>query len=103
MGTSLALGWIAALVYWPAAKLSYALEKFGVTVDRIPLSTYRRHSFYTMRTDALDRFGTTLESRFTRAEIESMMLDAGLQNVRFSDEEPYWCAAGFKREKINNV
>lgn len=86
----------AVFVYWPAAKLSSMLEKTGVNVDGIPLSTYRRHSFYTMRTDALDRFGTTLERRFTRVEIEAMMNAAGLENVRFSDDEPYWCAAGIK-------
>lgn len=94
---------VAVFIYFPAAKLSAVLEKMGANVDSIPLSTYRRHSFYTMRTDALDRFGTTLERRFTRAEIESMMLAAGLEHVRFSDDEPYWCAVGFKTEKLNNV
>jgi len=50
-----------------------------------------------MRTDALDRFGTRLEQRFTRAEITRMMRDAGLENIRFSDGFPYWCAVGFKK------
>jgi ubiquinone/menaquinone biosynthesis C-methylase UbiE len=89
---------IAAGVYFPASKLSGLLEKIGANVDSIPLSTYRRHSFYTMRTDALDRFGTTLEKRFTRNEITEMMLNAGLENIRFSEEEPYWCSVGFKAE-----
>lgn len=47
-----------------------------------------------MRTDSLDRFGTRLEHRFTRAEIEKMMLESGLENIRFSDQVPYWVACG---------
>jgi hypothetical protein len=49
-----------------------------------------------MRTDALDRFGTRLEQRFTRAEIEVMMRRAGLTDIRFSETEPYWVACGRK-------
>ena len=66
----------------------------GLDVAGIPLSAYRHGSFYTMRTDALDRFGTQLEQRFTRAQIEAMMLSAGLENIRFSDKEPFWVACG---------
>ncbi len=87
---------IAAAVYFPLAKLSYLVEKLGFDVDVLPLSTYRRHSFYTMRTDALDRFGTRLEQRFTRTQIAEMMADAGLTEVRFSDTNPYWCVIGFR-------
>jgi hypothetical protein len=54
-------------------------------------------SFYTMRTDSLDRFGTRLEHRFSRAEIEKMMHDAGLGQVRFSETMPYWVAVGRRR------
>ena len=47
-----------------------------------------------MRTDALDRFGTRLEHRFSKAEVESMMTAAGLGDVRFSDRVPFWVACG---------
>ena len=87
---------IALGVYFPAAKMCVALETMGVNVDAIPLSTYRRHSFYTMRTDALDRFGTTLEKRFTRKEISAIMQAAGLECIRFSEGEPYWCTVGYR-------
>ena len=87
---------IAATVYFPAAKTSALLEKAGMNVSGIPLSTYRRHSFYTMRTDSLDRFGTALEQRFTRNEIIEMMKSAGLKNIQLSDDEPYWCAVGYR-------
>lgn len=70
------------------------LEKRGLGVHGIPLSYYRKHTFYTLRTDARDRFGTPLEQRFTRAEIEQMMRAAGLDEIRFSKGAPYWCAVG---------
>jgi hypothetical protein len=50
-----------------------------------------------MRTDARDRFGTPLEQRFTRIQIEQMMLDAGFEKIKFSDKEPFWCAIGYKK------
>jgi SAM-dependent methyltransferase len=88
---------IAASVYWPLARSARLLESFGVPVDNLPLSAYRDTSFYGMRTDALDRFGTRLEQRFTRGEIEKMMTAAGLEHVRFNDDVPFWCAVGYKR------
>ena len=87
---------IAALIYLPLARLALLLEKMGIEVKNMPLSEYRKKSFYTMRTDALDRFGTRLEQRFSRVQIKKMMEDAGLENIRFSDNPPYWCAVGYK-------
>jgi ubiquinone/menaquinone biosynthesis C-methylase UbiE len=85
---------IAGGVYWPLAHLAEAAEKSGRNVSGWPLSAYRSLSFYTMRTDALDRFGTRLEQRFTRSQIEEMMTAAGLTDIRFSENEPYWVACG---------
>jgi SAM-dependent methyltransferase len=87
---------IASIVYWPLARLSILFEKLGADVESFPLSYYRRHSFYTMRTDSRDRFGTPLEHRFTRLQIETMMCNAGLSNIKFSSGPPYWCAVGTK-------
>lgn len=91
---------IAVVVYWPFARVSRLLERAGLPesmVSLIPLSTYRSLSFYTIRTDALDRFGTRLEQRFTKKEIFKMMSNAGLENITFSDSEPYWVAVGYKK------
>ena len=85
---------MAGLVYMPLAKSAYLLEKLGLNVSNIPLSAYRNCSFYTMRTDALDRFGTRLEQRFTKAQIQNMMEVAGLEGIIFSNSVPYWCAVG---------
>lgn len=85
---------VACALYWPTARVCALLEKRGVAVAAVPLSFYRDKSLYTMRTDALDRFGTKLERRFTRAEIQRMLEDAGLDDIRFREGEPYWCAVG---------
>jgi SAM-dependent methyltransferase len=86
---------IAFAVYLPLARVSWLFEKFGISVENWPLSAYRDRSFYTMRTDALDRFGTRLEQRFTKKEIQEMMTTSGLVDLRFNDEGPgYWTAVG---------
>jgi SAM-dependent methyltransferase len=90
-------GLIARFVYWPLARLSLIIERLGVSVESIPLSMYRHASFYSMQTDALDRFGTRLEKRFTAQSIRSMLESAGLCDIQFSDAPPYWCAMGFRR------
>jgi SAM-dependent methyltransferase len=87
---------IAATVYYPLARAALLLERAGKNVNSIPLSPYREWSFYSMRTDALDRFGTRLEHRFSRADIRAMMERCGLSNIQFSDEVPYWVAIGRK-------
>ncbi|HET7710062.1 MAG TPA: class I SAM-dependent methyltransferase [Sphingomicrobium sp.] len=87
---------IAATVYWPLARIAWGAERLGFHVGALPLSAYRALSFYSMRTDALDRFGTRLEQRFSRDEIDGMMKAAGLTRVVFSDNEPFWVARGHK-------
>ena len=87
---------IAFLIYWPLASISLYLEKLGVEVKNIPLSFYRKCSFYTMRTDALDRFGTRLEKRFTKAEVIQMMHNAGLSRIIVSNSSPFYKAIGYK-------
>jgi len=88
---------LAMLVYYPLARFALMAERMGLAVSSIPLSYYRSHSFYTMRTDSRDRFGTPLERRFTRKEITLMLDAAGLVDVQFSEHAPYWCAVGIKR------
>ena len=87
---------VAAGVYWPLARTAGLVERAGGDAAQIPLSPYRWKSFYTMRTDALDRLGTRLEQRFSRAEIEQMMAKAGLTGIRFSERDPFWVAIGRK-------
>jgi SAM-dependent methyltransferase len=88
---------IALFVYLPLSILSRLMENLGLSVTSIPLSYYRKHSFYTMRTDSRDRFGTPLERRFSRLQIAAMMKNAGLVNMKFVEAAPYWCVVGFKK------
>lgn len=87
---------IALTVYWPLARLARLGARRGRDVSAWPLSFYRAASLYTMRTDALDRFGTRLEQRFTRPEIDQMMRAAGLTDIAFREGEPFWCVVGTK-------
>ena len=52
-----------------------------------------------MRTDSLDRFGTKLEKRFSKKDIENLMKKSNLENITFLNSEPYWVALGYKIEK----
>ena len=88
---------VALSVYFPLARLARLMELAGFNVDSIPLSYYRKRSFYVMRIDSLDRFGTRLEKRFTKNQISKMMEDAGLENILFADSRPYWHVVGYKK------
>ncbi len=83
---------IAALVYWPLARLSKFVEKIGLSSGNIPLHHYKDMNFYVMRNDAYDRFGTSLEQRFTKKEISEMVDKAGfdVDSLKFSEAEPFW-------------
>ena len=87
---------MAVFVYLPLARTALLLERLHVLPSAWPLAYYRDKPFYVLRTDALDRFGTRLEQRFTRDEIRLMLADAGFVDIRFSDQAPYWCAIGTK-------
>jgi ubiquinone/menaquinone biosynthesis C-methylase UbiE len=88
---------IAVVVYWPLARFAALVERAGFSPAAIPLESYRDRQFYVMRTDAYDRFCTRLEQRFTRQQIEQMLTGAGFDEIRFSDQVPYWCVVGKKR------
>jgi ubiquinone/menaquinone biosynthesis C-methylase UbiE len=88
---------IAAVIYWPIARFCRALSKLGLSTRLIPLEAYKDRSFYTMRTDAYDRFCTSLEQRFSRKQIREMLEQAGFDRIVFSEEVPFWCAVGRKR------
>jgi ubiquinone/menaquinone biosynthesis C-methylase UbiE len=83
---------IALFIYWPLARAARYLP----VPDSWPLKFYSDRSFYFMRTDALDRFGTKLEKRFTKQQIVVMLSAARLEDIRFSDREPYWVCAASK-------
>jgi SAM-dependent methyltransferase/uncharacterized protein YbaR (Trm112 family) len=89
--------WMARLigifVYWPLARLSSLLERFGAgsLARQVPLSFYREHSLRLMIADAFDRFATPIEKRYSRRQIRDWLARYGFE-VSFSDNEPYWVA-----------
>lgn len=88
---------IAFFIYFPLARFAWLLEKLDINVEHFPLSQYRAMSLYTMRTDALDRFSTRLEKRFTRKQLIDLFEKAGLERVEISNDMPYWCVVGYKK------
>ena len=86
----------AVTFYMPWVLAGRLLKGVGMKrlAAKLPLSIYQTKSFYVIRNDSLDRFGTKLEQRFTRKQIEEMMNKAGIGNVRFSEEMPYWHCLG---------
>lgn len=91
--TNAAADAVALLIYVPLSRLARAFPG-----RHIPLEAYAGKSFYTMRTDALDRFGTRLEQRLTRSELVQMMNRSGLERV-VTDGPPYWLAVGYKSQE----
>ena len=87
---------IAYLIYYPLARFAFISEKLGIDVSNLPLSDYRKKSFYFMKTDALDRFGTRLEKRFSKDEIKRMLQEAGFRDIRFSKNMPFWVSISRK-------
>ena len=87
---SLICNLIATIVYLPLSYLYKFLKLIKINVRSLPLSFYADKSFYIMRTDALDRFGTKVENRFLKTEIEKLLLENGFKDIVFSPKEPFW-------------
>ena len=69
---------------------------FKSLAKKIPLSDYTNKSFFIIRNDTLDRFGTKLEQRFSKAQVEELMCNSGLENIVISPASPYYHAVGRK-------
>jgi hypothetical protein len=83
---------IAVGIYLPLARTSKLLGNRGKNVSNLPLHHYANMPFVMLQNDALDRFGTRLEQRFSKKEITEMLGSAGfdLSTLKFSDVEPFW-------------
>lgn len=91
---------IAALIYLPLARFSKLLKKLGRGTSNLPLHHYADMPFVMLANDALDRFGTSLEQRFSKTEITEMLraADFNLSTLTFSESEPFWTFAIRKKE-----
>lgn len=87
---------IAIAIYMPLVLVARLFVLIGMdkVAKKVPLYFYHDQSFYIIRNDALDRFGTALEQRFSKQEVITMMKNAGLDEIIVSDNAPYWHAVG---------
>lgn len=81
---------IAFFVYLPLSQISRLFKVNDRLFRNFPLSYYHNKSYMIMRNDALDRFGTRLEQRFTKNEIQRLLEEQSYKNIRFSKNAPYW-------------
>jgi len=84
---------IAGVAYLPLARMAKFFGDRGKNVANFPLHHYANMPFVMLQNDALDRFGTRLEQRFSKEEIVEMVHGAGfdLSTLKFSEIEPFWC------------
>lgn len=81
------------LILWVRFLVLIGLRKIAI---KMPLSAYNNKSFFVIRNDALDKFGTSLEQRFSRKQVEEMMENCGLDNIVISPLSPFYHAIGKK-------
>lgn len=81
------------LILWVRFLVLIGLRKIAI---KMPLSAYNNKSFFVIRNDALDKFGTRLEQRFSRDEVFKMMKNCGLSNIVMSPLSPFYHAVGKK-------
>jgi SAM-dependent methyltransferase len=87
---------LAVTIYLPFVLWVKFLFFLGFTklAKEMPLSAYHNKSFFIIRNDSLDRFGTRLEQRFSAKQVIEMMKNAGLTNIIISPGVPYYHAVG---------
>jgi len=90
---------LAVLLYMPFVLLCRFLKIIGLQkiANKIPLSDYANKTFFIIRNDSLDRFGTKLEHRFSKKQVIEMMEQSGLENIVVSPGSPYYHAVGRKK------
>ena len=89
---------LAIVIYMPLVLWVRFLVLIGLrsVAVKMPLSAYNNKSFFVIRNDALDKFGTSLEQRFSKKQVEDMMRNCGLDNIVISPLTPFYHAIGKK-------
>ncbi len=90
---------LAIVIYMPLVLWVRFLVLIGLRniARKMPLSAYNNKSFFVIRNDALDKFGTKLEQRFSKEQVEDMMRNCGLDNIVISPLSPFYHAIGKKQ------
>lgn len=90
---------LAIIFYMPFIFVGRLIKFLGFKrlAERMPLHGYQNRSFFMIRNDTLDRFGTRLEQRFSAKQIIEMMESAGLTDIVMSTGIPLYHAIGRKK------
>ncbi len=90
---------VLAIVFYMPFVLTFRLLNFAGLknlAQKLPLADYGDKSFFIIRNDSLDRFGTRLEHRFSKQQVIELMEKSGLGNIVVSPASPYYHAIGQK-------
>jgi SAM-dependent methyltransferase len=89
---------LAVVIYMPFILLIRFLVLIGLRsiAKKLPLAAYNNKSFFIIRNDSLDKFGTNLEQRFSKQQVEAFMKNCGLTDVVISSGTPYYHSIGKK-------
>ena len=81
-------------ILWVRLLIFVGLRKIAL---KMPLSAYHNKPFLIIRNDSLDKFGTALEQRFSKKEVEELMINCGLENIVISRGIPLYHTVGRKK------
>lgn len=89
---------LALIIYMPIVLFGRLLIAMGLkkSATKMPLSFYHNKPFFMIRNDSLDKFGTRLENRFSKAEVIELMKNCGLVDIVVSNGIPHYHAVGRK-------
>ena len=89
---------LAVVIYMPLVLWVRFLVFIGLkkVARKMPLSAYNNKSFFVIRNDSLDKFGTKLEQRFSKEQVTEMMRNCGLDDIVVSPLSPFYHAIGKK-------
>jgi SAM-dependent methyltransferase len=96
----------AVTIYWPLITLARTLRRVrpgSAMHERVPLHYYADKPWKIVRNDALDRLGTPLERRFTRAEVAALLRAAGLEEITFGERMPRWRVRARKAARLETA
>lgn len=90
---------LALIIYTPFILWVRMLIFLGFyeLAKKMPLYAYHNKAFFIVRNDSLDKFGTSLEQRFSKKEVEQLMANCGLENIVISSGTPYYHTIGRKK------
>lgn len=93
---------LAVIFYMPFVLAGRFFKMIGLKklAANTPLAGYQPQTFFVIRNDSLDRFGTKLEQRFSKQQVIDMMTKAGLSDIVVSEGLPLWHAIGRRTAKL---